>query len=224
MSRIVKNSLGQEATSLLRQMLLDGRFHDGERLVEDRIATELGISRTPLREALHRLAQEGLLEKRRAGGYTLRRLHKEEVEDAITIRSMLESHAAGLAARRATPQQVATLRQNLQKFGAANDARDRPRLVELNAEFHLQLREAAHSPLLAQLLLELDGVVERMLRRLVSQEEIEWSDRDHLNILRGVDARDPEHAAAAMREHVAHGQQRILEQLQESGDLRSAEE
>lgn len=213
MARIVKNSLGQEATTLLRQMLLDGRFTDGERLVEDRIATELGISRTPLREALHRLAQEGLLEKRRAGGYSLRKLDPVEVEDAINIRSMLESHAAELAAGRATPEQTAALQRNLEMFRTANDAQDMPRLVELNTEFHATLRQAAHSPLLAQLLMELDGVVERMLRRMVSMQEAEWSDRDHINILGQIEARNAAGAAAAMREHVEHGKHKILEQL-----------
>lgn len=215
MSRIVKNSLGQEATTLLRQMLLDGRFDDSERLVEDRIASELGISRTPLREALHRLAQEGLLEKRRAGGYALRKLNPVEVEDAINIRSMLESHAAELAASRATPQQVYDLRHNLEKFSTANEAQDMPRLVELNTEFHALLRQAAHSPLLAQLLMELDGVVERMLRRMVSMHEAEWSDRDHLNILDQIEKHDASAANVAMREHVEHGKTKILEQLRE---------
>ena len=213
MSRIVKNSLGQEATNMLRRMLLDGRFDDGERLVEDRIANELGISRTPLREALHRLAQEGLLEKRRAGGYSLRKLNGTEVEDAVHVRSMLESHAAALAASRATAQQKRQLRNNLEQFSAANSAKDMPRLVELNADFHTQLREAAHSPLLAQLLLELDGVVERMLRRMVTSTEADWSDRDHLKIMDALEAGDPQKAAQAMREHVDHGRDKIMEQL-----------
>lgn len=215
MSRIVKNSLGQEATSLLRQMLLDGRFDGGERLVEDRIASELGISRTPLREALHRLAQEGLLEKRRAGGYALRKLDPDEVEDAVNIRNLLESYAAKLAAQRATAVQVVMLRRNLELFSLHNQAQDMPRLVELNAEFHAVLREAAHSPLLTRQLMELDGVMERMLRRVVSMQEVEWSDRDHMNIFVQVEKGNPEGAALAMQEHVEHGKQRLLAQLRE---------
>lgn len=213
MARIVKNSLGQEATNLLRQMLLDGRYEAGERLVEDRIATELGISRTPLREALHRLAQEGLLQKRRAGGYELRQLDRTEVEDAINIRSMLESHAAALAAQRATPEQVTVLRDNLEHFRKAGESCDIPTLVQLNTEFHSTLREAAHSPLLAQLLIELDGVVERMLRPIITHEEAEWSDKDHLLILERIEARNAAGAAEAMRVHVSHGKEKIFHQL-----------
>lgn len=218
MRRIVKSSLGQEATTLLRRMLLDGLLGDGERLVEDRIATELGISRTPLREALHRLAQEGLLEKRRAGGYALRKLDPRAVEDAIDIRSMLESHAAELAAQRATESQMTSLQANQEMFRAANTDQDIPALVDLNTEFHSILRQAAHSPLLLQMLSELDGVVDRMLRRMLSQQELDWSAKDHLTILTQIMARDAAGAAAAMRQHVKNGKQKVLDQLREKVD------
>lgn len=216
MARIVKHFLGQEATRLLRQMLLNGRFVVGQRLVEDRIASELGISRTPLREALHRLAQEGLLEKRRAGGYSLRPLEPVEVEDAINIRSMLESHAAALASDRATPEQTAALERNLEEFRTAHTAGDIPRLVALNSEFHATMRAAAHSPLLAQMLMELDGVVERMLRSVISCEEASWSDADHQRIFEGIKRHSPLDAAEAMRDHVRHGKEKILAQMREA--------
>ncbi len=204
-----KSSLGQEATHLIRKMVLDGQFSEGERLVEDRIAAELGISRTPLREALHRLAQEGLLEKRRTGGYVLRTLQRTEVEDAIAIRSMLESYAAGLAATRSTPEQKKALRENLQKFSNTK-GQDISTLVELNEAFHNILREAAHSPLLAQLLTELDGVVERLLRPSISTHEAAWSDSDHLAILENIENGHAEGANQAMKAHIDHAKETIL--------------
>ena len=218
--KLVKQSLGQEATALLRQMLLDGHFSAGQRMVEGRIASELGISRTPLREALHRLAQEGILEKRPTGGYQVRALQKREVEDAINIRSMLESFAASLAATRATAEQLEAMRHNLAQFGAANAAHDIPRLVELNTQFHTTLRTAAHSPLLMQLLEEMDGVVERMLRPLISTEEADWSDKDHIAILEALAAHESDVAADAMRAHVEHGKDKILSQLSDTQDER----
>ena len=216
MARIVKRSLGQEATNLLRQMLLDGRFTPGERLGEDRIAAELGISRPPLREALHRLAQEGLLEKRRSGGYQPRELRREEVEDAIAIRAMLESHAASLAAQRAGQEALKALRDNLEAFHKAGAAGDIPRLIELNSAFHATLRRAAASPLLAHLLGELDGIVERMLRANVSLEEAgQWSAGEHADLLRHIEAGDGPAAAEAMRAHVLHGGEKVLEELRD---------
>ncbi len=210
--QLKKSSLGQEATYLIRKMVLDGQFSEGERLVEDRIATELGISRTPLREALHRLAQEGLLEKRRTGGYILRPLQRTEIEDAIAIRAMLESFATALAATRCTPEQKIALRENLHKFSAAN-MDDIPALVELNESFHGILREAAHSPLLAQLLTELDGVVERLLRPTISNTEAEWSDADHVRIVESIEKGDAKAASEAMQEHVKHAEEAIFAHL-----------
>lgn len=215
MTRIVRHSLGQEATGLLRQMVLNGRFTEGERLVEERIAAELGISRTPLREALHRLAQEGILEKRLTGGYILRSLDLQEVEDAFDIRALLESHAAALAADRADDAHITALAQNLDSFRTAHIRGDIPALVTCNTQFHALLREAAKAPVLTQLLIELDGVVERMLRPIISPQEAEWSDVDHLRIFEYVRARNPDEAAAAMRQHVRRGKETILQKLRE---------
>ncbi len=211
--QLKKSSLGQEATQLLRKMVLDGHFSEGERLVEDRIATELGISRTPLREALHRLAQEGLLEKRRTGGYILRSLQRTEIEDAIAIRSMLESYATSLAAKRSTEEQKQALRQNLEQFSTTS-SQDIPTLVQLNEDFHGMLRDAAHSPLLAQLLTELDGVVERLLRPTISHIEAEWSDADHIRIVESIEKGDAQGASLAMQEHINHAKETIFTHLE----------
>ncbi len=213
MQRLVKSSLGQEATQLLRKMLLNGHFEHGQRLVEDRIASELGISRTPLREALHRLAQEGLLEKRPTGGYILRHLERTEIEDAIAIRAMLESYATTLATGRCTEAQKTALQENLTAFKTACEADDIPALVELNEAFHALLRECAASPLLIQLLLELDGVTERMLRPIISLQDAEWTYADHVQIVDYIMQGNAIAATEAMRIHIMHGKNTLLTQL-----------
>lgn len=214
MVKIMRRSLGQEATNLLRQMILDGQFNAGQRLVEDRISTELGISRTPLREALHRLAQEGLLEKRAAGGYELRRTNVAELEDAVNVRALLEGHAAALAASRATSEQRKTLVDNLVEFQVAAANGDVPRLIALNEEFHATLRDSAGFVLLRQMLCELDGVVERRLRTNIPLEKAgQWSCPDHEQIVQAIEAHDAAAAAEAMRVHVQRGGMAMLAQL-----------
>lgn len=214
MIKLMRRSLGQEATNLLRQMILDGQFAAGQRLVEDRISTDLGISRTPLREALHRLAQEGLLEKRATGGYELRRTNVAELEDAVNVRALLEGHAAALAATRATDEQRRALITNLETFQNAAQAEDIPSLISLNVAFHATLRDSAGFTLLHQMLSELDGVVERRLRSNIPLEKAgQWSCPDHERIVQAIEARDPDAAAEAMREHVRRGGMAILSQL-----------
>lgn len=214
MVKIMRKSLGQEATNLLRQMILDGQFAAGQRLVEDRISTELGISRTPLREALHRLAQEGLLEKRTTGGYELRRTNVAELEDAVNVRALLEGHAAALAATRATDAQRKALSGNLKDFQAAAAAGDVPHLIVLNEEFHATLRDAAGFMMLRQMLSELDGMVERRLRTNIPLEKAgQWSCPDHEHIVQALEAHDSAAAAEAMRAHVQRGGMEMLAQL-----------
>ncbi|NHZ48550.1 FCD domain-containing protein, partial [Nitratidesulfovibrio liaohensis] len=123
---------------------------------------------------------------------------------------------AALAARRAAPDQVEALRANLTAFREAAARDDVVRLAELNTEFHLLLRAAGGSLLLARLLDEIEGVVERIIRALVPLREAgEWSDEDHARIVAAVVAGDAEGAAEAMRIHVLHGGDAVLDTLRQ---------
>jgi GntR family transcriptional regulator of vanillate catabolism len=125
----------------VRDLVLDGHIRPGERLSEVAIAERLGISRTPIRAALARLEQEGLLEVIPSGGYAVRGFAREEVIDAIELRGVLEGTAARLAAERGVPPARMKAIQDLVR--ALDDTvRDRPqdmdfeRYVALNAAFH----------------------------------------------------------------------------------------
>ena len=212
--RVARRSLGSEVTRVLRRMLIEGRFPPGERLVEEALAREMGASRTPLREALHRLEQEGLLARRPRGGYELKPLDPAEVEEAVESRSLLESYAASLAARRATEQVLAGLERNIAQFEAAHRRQDPAALAALNAEFHAMLARAAGSRLLIRLLEVLEGMVERISRESATGMEAGcWSLDEHRAILAALRARDPEAAARAAAGHVRRGGRHILERL-----------
>jgi GntR family transcriptional regulator of vanillate catabolism len=125
----------------VRDLVLDGHIRPGERLSEVAIAERLGISRTPIRAALARLEQEGLLEVIPSGGYAVRGFAREEVIDAIELRGVLEGTAARLAAERGVP--IARMAAIKDLVRALDDTvRDRPqdmdfeRYVALNAAFH----------------------------------------------------------------------------------------
>lgn len=125
----------------VRDLILGGSVRPGERLSEVAIAERLGISRTPIRAALARLEQEGLLELIPSGGYAVRSFAREEVVDAIELRGVLEGTAARLAAERGVPpDRLRVIRELLRALDET--VRDRPeemafdRYVELNAAFH----------------------------------------------------------------------------------------
>lgn len=211
---VARLSLGGEVTRVLRRMLIEGRFSPGERLVEEALAREMGASRTPLREALHRLEQEGLLARRPRGGYELKPLDPAEVEEAVETRGLLESYAASLAARRASDEILDELERNIADFARAHLRRDPAALAALNAQFHARLAQAAGSRLLIRLLEVLEGLVERISRESATGMEAGcWSLDEHREILAALRARNPEAAARAAAEHVRRGGRHILDRL-----------
>lgn len=125
----------------VRDLILGGHVRSGERLSEVAIAERLGISRTPIRAALARLEQEGLLEPIPSGGFAVRGFSREEVIDAIELRGVLEGTAARLAAERGVqPARMQAIKALVRSLDET--VRDRPeemafeRYVELNAAFH----------------------------------------------------------------------------------------
>lgn len=223
MERLNRPPLGREVTRILRRMIVEGEIRPGERLVEDRLAQAIGASRTPLREALHRLEQEGVLKRRDHGGYELPRLTPTEVEEAVETRALLESYAASLAARRATPELLASMQDCMDAFAQALERADHKQMVLSNAQFHLLLGQAAGSKLLSRLLEELEALVERIsVTSPDGQEAGTWSAPEHDRILSALKARDPEAAAAAAGEHVRRGGRWLLERLAR-GEERNSE-
>jgi DNA-binding GntR family transcriptional regulator len=206
--------LGEEVTHKLRTMIVHGQLRPGERLVEERLSSMLGISRTPLREALHRLEQKGMLSKRTRGGYVVRPLTYQEVEEAVDVRAVLEAFAAERAAKRRSPVLLERLKENADRFEKAFLERNERELLRLNSTFHALVHEMAESMFLFRLLAELNEVVERTTAALASSLAAgSWSVDDHRALIHAIDEGDPDTAARLAREHVRQGGSWILERM-----------
>lgn len=215
MEKLHRRSLGQEVTWRLKRMIIRGEMKPGERLVEEKLAEQVGISRTPVREALHRLEQEGLLTKRTRGGYLVRPLTLPEVKEAVGVRAVLEAYAAELAAQHRDQGTLVLLADNVSQFEQALADHDEGRLVALNTGFHALLHQAAASKLLVRLLTEMGDVVERISRAAISNlDAARWSADDHHYIWQAVKAGDSQRAASLAREHVIRGGQWIVSRMQ----------
>jgi DNA-binding GntR family transcriptional regulator len=213
---LTRRHLGQEAFSLLRRMITEGELVIGERLVEERLAERLGLSRTPVREALHRLEQEGLLLKRPRGGYEVSPLTPEEVADALGVRGVLEAYAAELAAKRVTAKQLKDMERNLAQFEEALAKMDEKRLVELNVRFHELLYQAAASKLLYRILSELQDEVERISHLIMSNMAAgAWSAGDHRALVEALAAGDVKAARKAALAHVQRGADWLVSRLKD---------
>ncbi len=145
-----QSHIGQAAIRL-REIILKGDFQAGERILEIPIARTLGMSRTPVRLALERLALEGLLEPYPSGGFIVREFTVEDVWDAIETRGTLEGVTARLASERWTrDSDLDVLRQNLEEMEAMGvpSVKRLPAYMELNNAFHAEIVRMAKSPML----------------------------------------------------------------------------
>ncbi len=194
----------------LRQAAITGVFSPGARLVEAELARSLGVSRTPVREALVRLEAEGLVASSPGGGLIARDA-RAELAEIYRLRSVLEGHAARLAAERASPEELAAIGAAYRDALAALDAAPLRERARLNNEFHGRVTAAAHSARLAQLIdgyrdYFLDEGALRFFRRDIALRHHE----QHAEILGALEDRDGDDAERLVREHFASAMDVVL--------------
>jgi DNA-binding GntR family transcriptional regulator len=144
--------LGQRVVDALRKAIFSGTYKPGERLVEDRLAIDMGVSRVPVREALRVLAAEGLVDIAPRRGATVTELSSIAARDMIEVRATLEGLNARLAARRHSAATVAALETVLELGSRATAKRDAQTLIALNARFHDVLANAGGNTVLAEIM------------------------------------------------------------------------
>lgn len=189
----------------LRRAIIDARIYDEAtdlRLDERGLAEQLGISRTPVREALARLAQEGLVEIQPRKGVFILRKTREEILDMITVWAALESMAARLASGRASDAEIGSLRLLAAGFGKDDARAHTDEYSEANIKFHQRILELGDCAMLKDIA---DGLFVHV--RAVRSRAMHESDRagrsvvDHLHIIEAIEARDGDLASERVREH-----------------------
>lgn len=206
----------REATyAHLREAILGGLLSPGTRILEAGLARELRVSRTPVREALQRLAQEGLVELSPGKGARVRMLSPAEVQEVYEVRALLESEAAALAAQRASAAELETLGGLLRTLEAL-PPEDYTKQMQVDFAFHTALVEAAHHKTLARIYAGLRSslVLARGFQRTLSQHP--RTREQHWAILAALRARDPEQAARAARAHIHYFRDLVARSLLEA--------
>jgi DNA-binding GntR family transcriptional regulator len=192
--------LRQSVYDALIDLIVGGELPPGQHLVETDIARQLGVSRQPIREALHRMEAEGWVDLRPSQGAFVHVPTDSEVDELIDVRQLLESETARLAARNADAAGLARLRALWQDGRAAADADDVSRAVVANDEFHAQIAVVAGNTVLA----DLAGVVSRRVKwhyRLVAPVRGHGSWTEHAEIIDAIEAHDQERAQVLARKH-----------------------
>lgn len=145
-------SIREKVYSHIKQAILGSQIPKDAVLVESRLAEQIGISRTPVREALHFLEKEGLLELIPRAGYRVRRIDLDEVEEIVQIRKVVESLAASWAITHIKTEEIEALRENLRQSEAKIQQGDLSVFPELDAQFHEILARASRSKRLIDLI------------------------------------------------------------------------
>jgi DNA-binding GntR family transcriptional regulator len=196
----------------LRDAISDGRIARGERVREEEIGRQLGVSRTPVREALQRLQQRGLLVMGAGRGLVVAELGQHQVLQLYAMREILEGSAARFAAQHATEPDIAILHRLQQEL---RDAKQDPvLLVALNRRFHQAIYEATHNQYLMQTLDILHDSF-ALLHSTTFREpnRRQESDEEHRLIVEAIEQRDPQRAENAAREHIRQAQRTRFEAI-----------
>jgi DNA-binding GntR family transcriptional regulator len=205
--KITKGNLSEQVHATIRASLMEGRYAPGERLTIASLAEQLGVSITPVREAIFRLVSERALEMRAATSIHVRRLSPAELREIQIIRHHLEGEAAAQAALRIATAELAALEalQNRFRKAAATD----PLLAsQLNREFHFRLVEAAAMPLLlstVEAMWAQMGPLIHLYHLNTPPRVVGSTDHPHYHVLRALAARDAEAARAAIQADIALG-------------------
>jgi GntR family transcriptional regulator, vanillate catabolism transcriptional regulator len=222
-----QSSAAVRAQLQLRELILSGDFPGGMRIAELAIVEKLGMSRTPIRAALMRLEQEGLLEALTGGGYAVKTFSENDTADAIELRGTLEGLMARMAAERgAGAAELAQARQCLKKIDdvlASNALNDEAfsRYVELNQKFHALLCEMANSPVIARQLERVVALPFASPSAFVVVQANSPHSRDmlivaqdqHRQVLDAIECGEGGRAEAIMREHSRLAQRNLRASL-----------
>ncbi len=210
----IKQRRARTLTSIVREeiagMIASGELSGGDRINESEVASRLGISRGPVREACRGLEEAGLLVSMVNQGVFVREMTLHDARELYEVRGALSGLIGRLAAARVTPQALQSLQDLLKAMNEAAAQNDLSGYYKLNLSFHELLMKIANNQALADLYLSIVRQTHLFRRRgLVQQGSLQSSNEEHQAIVQALAARNPADAEAALTRHVAQGWQRL---------------
>ena len=189
----------------LREAILKGELRPGERLMEIQLANKLGVSRTPIREAIHMLEQEGLVVTMPRKGAEVAKMTLKDMEDVLEIRAALDELASHVACQRITEEQLSRLKDRKQDFEHSLRSGDVKLIAEADVRFHDVIYEATGNPKLINLLSNLREQIYRYrVEYLKNTDNYPVLIKEHEAVYQSLADRNEEQATLAIREHVAN--------------------
>ncbi|MCI8417143.1 MAG: GntR family transcriptional regulator [Lachnospiraceae bacterium] len=202
----------------LRQAILKGELEPGERLMEMHLAKRLGVSRTPIREAIRKLELEGLVVMIPRRGAVVASITEKDLRDVLEVRRTLESLAVEVACERISAEDLERLKEAGTQFQKSRDGGDLVELAQADMAFHEVIYEATGN---LRLMSILNNLREQMYRyRMEYLKDTSGHERlnqEHARIYQGIYQRDKEMACQAIREHIDNQEAAIIAAIRENG-------
>lgn len=199
----------------LKSLILSGRLHPGEKLTEEHWAQTFGVSRTPVREAFHRLEAEGLIKPRKKRGFTVARDSREEVEELFELRSILEGYALRLISQNLSEEIFSQLNEFIKRAEEALKKKRIEEVFEWNTRFHDTLHnQVSHKTRLYRLI---ENMRKYVLRH--RKDTLRYPDggrrsiEGHKKIMMALSLKDPDLCERVMREHIQEAKEDALQSL-----------
>ena len=214
---VARNVLSVQVKDRILQWILEGELAPGSRIVETRVARELGTSQAPVREALRDLTTLGLVEMKAYRGARVREPTKRELIEAMEVRGELEAMAARQAAKVITDDGLDALQvliEEMEKCAVQGDAHEH---ALKNTEFHTTVVRASENQTLLRTWSMLEPFARTYVTTSVPGIDLHWLGQRHVPILEALEAHDPDRAAESMRVH-AHEAEALVLQMQDHLD------
>ncbi|TCT13956.1 GntR family transcriptional regulator [Natranaerovirga pectinivora] len=200
----------------LRKAILKGELVPGERLMEKQLADRLGVSRTPIREAIRKLELEGLVAMVPRKGAEVARITEKDLRDVLEVRCALEELAVKIACEKMTPETIEKLRETMNAFNVAVNQKDVEKIVEKDVEFHDVIFNATENEKLIQII---NNLREQIYRFRV--EYIRKSDnhmdlvREHEQILNAIENQNVAKAKDVAQQHILNQEMTVIKLIKD---------
>jgi DNA-binding GntR family transcriptional regulator len=202
--------------------IIGGDFQPGKRLIEEKLAADMATSRTPVREAIQKLEKEGLIFSLPRGGFAVKSVTEDEVEEILGLRSVLEGYAAFLATSRITDAELKQLDEIIAREDTCLKNLDVDEFIRLDGEFHDVLYRAAKNARLYGLLNDLrDYMYRYRVIILHYQRKLHLAVQDHREMLASIKAKSPRQVERLVRKHVSRGKEIIKKKIKQGEQARA---
>jgi DNA-binding GntR family transcriptional regulator len=207
----LSSSLRRRAFRQIQNDILNGVYEPGESLIETKLSEELGVSRTPVREALRQLELEGLVESVPNKGVTVKGVSPKDIQDIYTIRMLIEGLAARWAAEKVTPEEIEELKEAVELEEFFTTKKDYGRLLKLDTRFHDIIFKASKSMPLMHTLSTFHHYVQRARKVSMSSPKRAMEVlKEHKAIMQAIIDGDADRAEKLTTEHVRNASKNLL--------------